>query len=435
MNLTAAEAAELPLAAALHHGDDLLATTPEWRGAGAGAVRYRAHHAVLTVDAADAGPACAELVARLLEALGRAADAAPHRMALRLRMLAAGCALVGGRAAGAAGPASEVLELACAGIAARTALRVSLRDGGGDPVEDAAATALALVQLAANAERHEGATEVELAASGTTFSVSWNGIAAPAQVRTSRQRGDREGWGLGYARVAADSLGGAVYLPDAGCGRRTAVLELGVRRLALPLALVSGNEVQRATTAWDEETGLVPGTAVAPESRAARCVAAASRSSGGVVAVEGWTARRCARGTWLAIPPDGAADRARDVLQALVHERALWEGVTPPSALRIVTLAAVLARALGSEMPRVPGSVWNRRAPEVAAVLGLRLPVPRCTGVAVMDPRVALVLAADLGEGLDADGDDLVLRVRPECRDDALVRVLADHAASRIRLS
>jgi hypothetical protein len=40
-------------------------------------------------------------------------------------------------------------------------------------------------------------------------------------ISTARQRGARERWGMGFARIAADTLGGAVYPPyDRGGGMK-----------------------------------------------------------------------------------------------------------------------------------------------------------------------------------------------------------------------
>ena len=51
------------------------------------------------------------------------------------------------------------------------------------------------------------------------------------------------------------------------------------------------------------------------------------------------------------------------------------------------------------------------------------MPVPLFRGAGAVDPRVALFLASEFGEALEADGDDLYLRIRPDGRDDPLVRV------------
>ena len=92
--------------------------------------------------------------------------------------------------------------------------------------------------------------------------------------------------------------------------------------------------------------------------------------------MEGWGTRTGRAGTWVTIPPDGIVDRARDVLDGMVHERALWDGVPEPRRSRIVALAAIVAATLGAELDRVPGATWNRRAPGLARAFGLATPVP-----------------------------------------------------------
>ncbi len=435
MNLTVAEVAELPLAAALFNGDDLIAGTPEWRGAAAGAVSYRVRSATLLVSSDDAAPACAELLGRLLGDIEHMAQTLPHRQALRARMLAASLRVVAGRASGAVGTSSEVLEHACAGIAARTGLAVSVEDGESFSAIDPAVAALVLVQFASNAERHDHARWVSMRAAQHTFTVSWDGPAARGGAATARRRAERPRWGLGFARIAADSIGAAVYPPVAVGGRRAATLEVGLNRLALPVALVREGVVMKATRTWDEETGLLPGAPVPSTSGTARCAATAAAAAGEIAVVDGWCARSCRRGTWVAIPPDGAPDRVRDVLDGMVHERALWDNVPEPGRSRIVALAAVLGSLLGNDLPRVPGAAWNRRAPDVARALGLRMAVPHFRGAGAIDPRVALFLAAEFGERLEVEGDDLYLRIAPRHRDDVLVRAYLAAGDDSLRLS
>lgn len=108
-----------------------------------------------------------------------------------------------------------------------------------------------------------------------------------------------------------------------------------MNRLSLPLALVRDGTVHKATRTWDEETALLPGRALPPTARAAQCVAAAAATPGSIVRVDGWCARTGRSGTWVAIPPDAVVERARDGLDGMVHERALWDGEGDELYLRI----------------------------------------------------------------------------------------------------
>src|ERR1019366_9115174 len=164
-------------------------------------------------------------------------------------MLAASLRLVAGRRVTTVGTSHDVIDLAVAGIGARTALEVHVDGRPAFPVRAPEVAALALVQLAVNAARH---------------------------------RRDRQRWGLGFCRIAADTLGGAIYPPaDRGDGTVGATLELGLQDLTLPLAAIRGHRVVKATRTWDEETGCLPGAGVEPGSRLAGCPGAPSGGPGG----------------------------------------------------------------------------------------------------------------------------------------------------------
>ena len=435
MNLTLAEVRHLPFAGALLNQGDLLAQTEEWTGGGPGAVTYPVRGSRLVVSTDPAHPECGPMVTRLLDEVAAVAAAVPRVQSLRVGMLADSLRIVAGRHTTASGTAADVLEHACAGIASRAALRVGI-DGCDDAsVAAPSVAALVLVQLAANAEAHERASMVTLSGRDGSFAVRWQGAPARGTATTSRRRADRERWGLGFARIAADSIGARLLPPVDEGGDRVALLETGLGHLALPLALVRDGMVHKATRAWDEETALLPGGPLPAGSRAARCVDDAAARPGEVVCVEGWTARYHTGGTWIAIPPDGVIDRARDVLDGMVHERALWDGTPEPGRSRIVALAAILAVLLGGELLRVPGSAWNARAPELAAAYGLAMAVPRFEGVGAVDPRVALFLAREVGERFVTAGDDLFLQLDRDRRDDALVRALLRPGETVLKLS
>lgn len=437
MNLTLAELAELPLAAALIDGDEVVAQTPEWRHGGPGAVAYQVRRSRLVVSTDDTHPVCVPVVGRLLDEIEGAAASLPRRQSLRVGMLAASLRIVAGRSVSATGRSADVLEHACAGIASRTALEVVVEEGDDFSVPAPSVAALVLVQFAANAERHDHAATVSLRAQGGSFVVRWAGGARSAGASTARRREERARWGLGFARIAADSIGGVIFPPiEDGDGGQVASLEVGVNRLALPVALVRNGTVHKATRAWDEEVSLRPGTVAPADGRAGRCVAAAASAPGRIVRVDGWSARSVAPGrTWVAVPPDAITDRARDVLDGMLHERALWDNVPEPARSRIVALAAILASMLGGELARVPGETWNRRAPEAAAAFGLTMPLPHFVGAGAVDPRIALFLATEFGERFEADGDDLYLRIAQDHRDEPLVRVFLTPGDDSLKLS
>jgi hypothetical protein len=434
VNLSIAEIAELPLAAALvDSGGEVVARTPEWDGRGPGAVSYPVRNMRLVVRTRPASPHCDEVLSRLLDAIDGAAAGLESTQAKRVRMLGGSLRLVAGREPGGWGTTDEVLDLAQAGITARTALAVEICTGAVRPVLAPEVAALVLVQLAVNAERHDAATAVRLGVDRTTFRVVWPRVGKPASIRTARRYADRERWGLGFARNAADAIGGSVYPPRAfGEGSMAATLELGVRRLALPLAAVREGLVCRATRSWDEETSLAPGGAMSAGSRLANLCAAAQEQPGWIVS-DGWSARATSRMTWVAVPPDDSAVRARDVVTGLVHERELSDGIAEPARSTIGGLALLLASLLGEPVPRVPMGAWTRRMAELASAFEITQPIPSFDGVGAIDPAIVAVLASS-AVGFEIEGDRLWLRIREGCREDAAVRVLLRPGEDRIPL-
>ena len=169
MNLTVAELAELPLAAALFDGREIVARTPEWRDAAPGAVGYRVRRNRLVVSTDETHPMCAPVLDQLLDEIDITASSLPRRQALRVTMLAASLRIVAGRAVSGSGTSADVLEHACAGIASRTALQVSLEEEERFAVQAPAVAALVLVQFATNAERHDHAESVVLRAAASSF--------------------------------------------------------------------------------------------------------------------------------------------------------------------------------------------------------------------------------------------------------------------------
>jgi hypothetical protein len=434
VNLSIAEIAELPLAAALvDAGGEVVARTPEWDGPGPGAVSYPVRTMRLVVRTRDASPHCDEVLDRLLGAIDGAVAELEGTQAMRARMLAGSLRLVAGLEPGGWGTTDEVVDLARAGITARTGLSVEVYSGAVRPVVAPEVAALVLVQLAVNAERHDAAKTVRLEVDKTTFRVVWPRVGKPATIRTARRYADRERWGLGFARNAADAIGGSVYPPRPfGDANVAATLELGVRRLALPIAAIRNGLVCRATRTWDEETSIMPGSPAGAGSRLDILCAAAEAQPGRIVS-DGWSARATAETTWVAVPPDDSEVRAREVVAGLVHERALSDHIAEPARSTIAGLALLLATLLGEPMPRLPMAAWTRRMAEVAGAFEMRGPIPSFDGVGAIDAAVVAVLAPS-AEGFEIEGDRLWLRIREACREDAAVRVLLRPGEDRIPL-
>jgi hypothetical protein len=434
VNLTIAEIAELPLAAALiDSAGDVVARTPEWDGPGPGAVAYPVRNMRLVVRTQPASPQCDAVLSRLLDAIDASVEGLDRTHAQRVRMLAGSLRLVAGREAGGWGTTDEVIDLARAGITARTGLAVDVMTGAVRPVLAPEVAALVLVQLAVNAERHDAAERVRLEVDKTTFRVVWRRAGDAVRINTARRRAERERWGLGFARIAADAIGGTVYPPRShGTGEVAAILEMGVRRLALPLAAVRGGQICRATHSWDEETSLGPGATARGATRLGMLCAAAEDEPGRIVG-DDWTARAGEMTTWVAVPPDDSAARARDVVVGLVHERALADRLEEPARSTIGALGLLLATLLGEPMPRVPIATWTRRMAELGPAFGIALTIPRFDGVGAIDPRVVALLAGS-ARGFEIEGDRLWLQIREDCRDDAAVRVLLRPGEDRIPL-
>lgn len=373
------------------------------------------------------------MLSRLLDAFDAAVAGLNGTHAQRVRILAASLRLVAGREAGGWGTTDDVIDLARAGITARTGLAVDAITGAVRPVLAPEVAALVLVQLAVNAERHDAAERVRLEVDKATFRVVWRRAGTAVRVSTARRHDERERWGLGFARIAADAIGGSVYPPRTlGNGDVAAILELSVRRLALPLAAVRDGQICRATRSWDEETSLGPGATAGETTRLGILCAAAQDEPGRIVG-DDWTARAGARATWVAVPPDDSAVRARDVVAGLIHERALADGLEEPARSTIGALGLLLATLLGEPMPRVPIATWTRRMAELGPAFRIAVPIPRFDGVGAIDPRVVALLAGS-AQGFEIEGDRLWLQIRNECRDDAAVRVLLRPGEDRIPL-
>jgi hypothetical protein len=440
VRLEPGEVPRLPLPAALVDRDGrLVAATPEWAGPGPGTISYHTGYGHLLVAPDVPTPHLDVLMTGLLDELRAAGRAMPHESALRARLLAAGLELVAGHpvAAAGVGPAAEVIELALAGIRARTQ-ELPVRVAGPLPDVTApapAAVALALVQLAVNAREHERAPSVVLSvAPGPTFLVEWPaGAGPPARVRSHRHGLRRARWGWGYVQMVADALGGAALPPGPTApGVVGACLGLGSLRLALPLACVREGRVERATEAW----GLDDGMSAAGETASptlARLVEQAERRPGWITYLDLYRARAAGGRTWAALAPESGANRAADVLRGLRHERALLDA-PEPHATRIQALATLLERALGAPWPSPPPGLYRELLPAACAALGVAPPAA-VDVLAPPEPRVVAFLLSRLGGRLVQRGEDVYLQPPPSAAADPLLRALGSEPDRSILLN
>jgi hypothetical protein len=418
MRLDPAEVPELPLAAALFGRDgEQLAVTPEWQGAGPGSAVYQLGQAHLVVAPEVPTPELDALVSRLLQTLEAASAEVPGEEAMRIEVLAAGLELVAGRPPRPQLDASarRVMELAVAAISARSqGLSVRLQE----PVQPLAvpfpgAMALALTQLAVNAQQHEGARNLVLrAVPGPTFYVEWPDAPRGAvRVASHRHHLRRTRWGWGYVQMVADALGATALPPGpTGAGMVGASLSLGHLQLTLPLALVRGGRVERSTLAWDQDP-RAPGIGQEPAGTLAELLVAASRLPGRIAYLDLYRARSSRQQTWLALAPEAGSSRVRDLVSGLAHERALWSA-PEPLATRLQGLTSLLGVALGEPWPSVPPAVWEASAPAAASALGVSLPAS-LTSLVLPDPRLVAVLLAELDGRLVEESGRLYVQPSP----------------------
>ena len=434
------EVPALPLPAALVDLEGrLIAQTPEWAGRCPGTVSFQAGQCHLLVAPDIATPELNLLMDRLLTELRCAAARLGGEEGMRTAVLTAGLELVAGLsvAGGATGTPEDVLALAVAAIRAR-APGLGFQIVGPLPsmrVPAPAAIALALVQLAVNAQIHERAQRVSLQVNaGPTFAVEWAAPArAAAQVSSHRHPLRRSGWGWGYVQMVADALG-ATALPPATTGSGTigACVSLGPPRLGLPVAVIREGRVERSTQAWDQDQQR-PGYGQPVDGLLVRLTSAASEQPGRVVYADLYQARLDRGRTWVVLTPESGSSRARDLLVGLQHERALWTA-PEPHATRASALATLLQVAMGDPWPSVPPGVFGEVFP--AACAGLGIPTPELVDAVVLpEPRAAAFLLAELGGRLARRGDEVWLVPSPDASGSPLLHTLRAHPGGWLRMS
>lgn len=440
MRLSAGDVASLPLACALFdRRGQLLHATPEWQGYSLGALTYDAGVGSLVVVPDGCSPDVDGLVTELIAEVAAAAPALPRAERMAVEMLSAALALVAGRGAAtfAAGTVDDVVDYVREGVR-RTVpgarLEVEVETGG--DIASPPALALALVQLVRNAVTHAGAADIRLRVGrGPTFGVEWlDPESAGAAVRTSRRPDQRARWGLGYARLLADALGGALTAPVArGNGYVATSIGLGTPRLSAPLATAVRGHVERATRAWDEETGLSPGSPL--DARVQAAVTAAEATPGEIGYADIFRARAAESRTWLALAPPSSLGRARDVLRGMQHENALLSA-PEPGATRIFALASALACAVSGEPPEaVPASTWQRDFAPACVALGVAPPAVDPDRLRYPEPRLTAYLLAILDGRLVEDDPRLELAAGAGRTEHPLVRLLGGRDGTIVLVS
>ncbi|MGI8607836.1 MAG: hypothetical protein ACR2MY_01205 [Candidatus Dormibacteria bacterium] len=437
MRLTAGDVACLPFSCALFDRQGgLLSSSPEWRGLSLGALTYEAAIGSLVVvpdgSSADVDQLVVELVGEVVET---SRQLAPQDR-LAVEMLAAGLALVAGRSVtqGPAGTASEVAAYVREGVRRSvSSVHLDVEIEVEARVAAPAALGLGLVQLARNAAVHAGAEAITLRVTrGPTFRIEWPDDSAGSVITTARRPDQRKRWGMGFARLLADALGGVVTAPVAVApGLVGSAIGLGSPRFSAPVASAVRGRVERASRAWDEETGLPPGAAL--DNRLELAVAAAQARPGQIGYSDIFRARATPARVWLGIAPQSSLGRARDVLRGIQHENALLSA-PEPHATRIFALASILAAVVTGEHPEpVPPTIWERDFASACAVLGVQpMPVLADDRLRYPDPRVTAYLLASVGgEIVEVGGTGSVgispgLRLLPAQRGHLLVRVMGD---------
>jgi hypothetical protein len=400
VRITSDELADLPLAAAWCREDGaMVASTPEWTGAGVDTVQYRLGALRLIVATDGHSAEVAALCARVLDELDTTARSAPPEAELMRRSLRAGLHLVMGRPDLTERSAVEVLA-AVRAAAGEENVEVVLGSAVSSAVRGGDTVALALKQLATNAGKHDAATDLTAEESGPgIFRLRWRGTVASGSVRTSRHPDRRGRWGLGLVRLAADALGATVVpvrYGENGHSEATFTLLSGAARFTLPLAAVDQRRrIERATRAWDEETGLLPGQPVSAD--LAELVGRAESNGSGMVTNEAFTARRGIANTWISLKPRSTRDQARDLIAGVAHENALLGNGA--HALRVEGCVQVLGLILGAST-----EMWLRPALDehlAAACAAFGAPAPTLRGIGRDAPPapMAAFLASEGGGG------------------------------------
>jgi hypothetical protein len=448
MRLTPPIVASLPLAAAVIGPDNgILAQTPEWTGPGLGTVAYGAGSSALLVTPLDQDGQVTLLVDELLTAMRRASDTVAAEFRARLTVVAAALEVIVGRRPSGSGTVGEALALTSALSPFHPDTQLSITRHGVSaeaPISSPAAVAMALHQLVRNASGHDRASNVMLTVSSVgpsalTFEMNWTSRVpgVPSSVRTSRVLSRRvagsdalgrvrhQGWGLGYVSVAADALSAVRTGPMLGeDGVMRVTLDFGVPRLMLPIACVEGCKIEETTPGWDSEELRCPTQGSPTTVELDRVVRDSEAAKGQIVAHGAWLARTTGSKTWIALPPDGMKERARDLLVGCSHERATWNVAEPVSTIvnALLVLVSLAAGQPAEEWLVLPTS-WPRYFSKAAEALGLTATAPPIDGPA-LDPTAVAYLMWRYGSGWSKRDGLLTMRVKDEFAADPVLAVL-----------
>jgi hypothetical protein len=235
--------------------------------------------------------------------------------------------------------------------------------------------------------------------------------------------------------MVADYLGATALPPGpTAAGWAGPCLSLGSRRLTLPLALYAGGELARGTQTWEQNVrSLDPAVPATVQGDLGEVLRAAEADPGAIVRHGVLAARRTAAGTWVALPPETGAGRARDVLRGIDHERVLWSA-PEPHATRVHGLISVLARSLGEAPRAYAPEAFARELPRACACLGIGAPEPGPM-LACPDPRATAFLLAELGGRLVARPDGTFLAPGTGAVHSPLLELLRPDAQGLARLT
>jgi hypothetical protein len=442
MRIDPAAVHTLPLPAALLAGDgQVWSATPEWQGRRAGSLLYRVGEgASLLISPDDGSEALDALLDSLLGEIRLLSTQIRLDEARRIQVLVAALQLVAGRSLAELGEGTtdDVIDLVLAALPARVPGITGWSTRAVRPpslVRAPAAIALALLQFADNACKHERVSELvfRVDGSGPAFFVEWS-THSPGhrRVPTERRRGDRSGWGWVYIQMAADALGAIALAPrEVRDGVEGVTFLLGGSAPGLPLARIDGGAVVDCSQSWNSDAAL-PALHQPVAGSLAELLALAADRPGQLVRHLSFGARRLQAGsTLVAALPETGMGRAREVLRGLAHEHSLWEAPEPHGS-RAYTLVMLTRIVTGDRWPRVTKTDWDETFPVRCAALGVEA-VPRLDVLEYPDPRLAAYLLAELRGRLEVRGGDVYVQPDPERREHPLMRLLS--RAGRIRIT